>query len=432
MILKQSKYNTVFKSNTDMLVFNTLNCILAKVNDSFLKILNSPNNVYEGEDFQLRDSMLNAGFLISNELDEVNLLQLRYEEAKYENNKLTLTIMPTMECNFRCFYCFENKTPLVMTEKVFEGLKKFVENRIRGIKKLKIVWFGGEPLLEKSLIWRISSELNTLCQKFSCDYEAVMVSNGYLLSDMDVEPLKTAKISTIQITIDGDAKFHDKRRVLKDGKTGTFNKIYQNMIMLANNNIKVVCRANLDKTNIVGIKNLVSMIAKENSNNIKFSVGQLMPITDDWNIENCLNAKEFMDKVNDIAEHMKENGMKVQNDYPFFPTPKKCFCGASKINSYVISAEGVIYKCWDYLAKPIGDVFNGIAKDSEKKINQITWLSNTPFSDKECIECKVLPLCMGGCAYHRVIKNSKQCITWKYNLEDFLKKSYLRMCGNGG
>lgn len=62
-------------------------------------------------------------------------------------------------------------------------------------------------------------------------------------------------VNTIQITIDGDSKTHDKLRIFPDG-TGSFNIIYDNL----KNSIKffknrLALRININKDNIDYFRN---------------------------------------------------------------------------------------------------------------------------------------------------------------------------------
>jgi len=48
---------------------------------------------------------------------------------------------------------------------------------------------------------------------------------------------------------------------------------------------------------------------------------------------------------------------------------------------------------------------------------------------KECRECQILPICMGGCPYIALkegMKDKGECIDWKYNLKEMLSLYYLK------
>jgi len=63
------------------------------------------------------------------------------------------------------------------------------------------------------------------------------------------------------------------------------------------------------------------------------------------------------------------------------------------------------------------------------KMRHINWVTWNPFEFDECRECKVLPLCMGGCPYKykALNNNSVDCLTIKDNLERMVMNNYYCM-----
>lgn len=63
---------------------------------------------------------------------------------------MSLIIAPTLDCNFRCPYCFEDLKKIYMTKGTVNAIKNFVRNKIKnGVTNLNVSWYGGEPLLCK-------------------------------------------------------------------------------------------------------------------------------------------------------------------------------------------------------------------------------------------------------------------------------------------
>ena len=45
-----------------------------------------------------------------------------------------------------------------------------------------------------------------------------------------------------------------------------------------------------------------------------------------------------------------------------------------------------------------------------------------PFpEEKECLECKLLPVCLGSCPLSSVIYGAKRCDRFKNNLDEYVK-----------
>lgn len=81
-------------------------------------------------------------------------------------------------------------------------------------------------------------------QALNLDYQADMITNGYLLTEKVVAMLPSLSISSLQITIDDMKAVHDSRRCLKSGAP-TFDRILQNIDNLKKNqpNVHVTIRA---------------------------------------------------------------------------------------------------------------------------------------------------------------------------------------------
>ena len=102
--------------------------------------------------------------------------------------------------------------------------------------------------------------------------------------------------------------------------------------------------------------------------------------------------------------------------------PKSSFyiCGAVCTNGIVIDPLGDFYKCWDNIGDKtlvVGSVNTGF----DYTCNLTKWTTYEFLHDSECVNCKVLPVCMGGCP-HRALKNGqKRCNPIRYTVNDMSK-----------
>ena len=73
---------------------------------------------------------------------------------------VSLTICPTMGCNFDCPYCFENHRAGKMSREVQDDVVALAERMLEasGVRRLAVTWFGGEPLLFPDVIESLSGE----------------------------------------------------------------------------------------------------------------------------------------------------------------------------------------------------------------------------------------------------------------------------------
>ena len=121
-------------------------------------------------------------------------------------DSVDLTICPTMGCNFDCPYCFENHRPGRMTQEVQDGVIALAERMLKAsaAKKLDVTWFGGEPLLMPDIIEALSARLMSLAEKYGAEYDASIITNGFLLTQEIADMLDHCKVASAQITLDGE------------------------------------------------------------------------------------------------------------------------------------------------------------------------------------------------------------------------------------
>jgi uncharacterized protein len=76
--------------------------------------------------------------------------------------------------------------------------------------------------------------------------------------------------------------------------------------------------------------------------------------------------------------------------------------------------------------KSIGDIFSTGLTDRQKK-NLEAFRNWDPFKMDQCLECDILPLCLGGCPLHGMIKavtDKGICSPWRFNLKEMLELRY--------
>lgn len=82
------------------------------------------------------------------------------------------------------------------------------------------------------------------------------------------------------------------------------------------------------------------------------------------------------------------------------------------MNSWIVDPNGLLYKCWVDVGqkdRAVGDLYKGVTNLSLfcKYI-----IGTDKFSDERCLECKLLPICNGGCSRYRFgddYKTTDQC-----------------------
>ena len=277
---------------------------------------------------------------------------------------ITITIIPTYNCNFRCVYCFErnllskgkdwlnSKMSIELVDAIFEQINKYIEN---GIKVESVYLFGGEPLLKVN-----KDIVEYICQKCKeKDIGISCITNGYDL-DQYIDLISEYKFKSVQITIDGTREEHDKRRYLASGQ-GSYDKIKANVSKALDSGINILARTNVNKQNIQAIEILLDeyknagWLEKEN---FRYYFKSTLRCYE--KPENELSDVELMKQ---LAEHFGDNTRRFQFNSIYngvadkvaymmksngFAPLRSGYCGANT-GMYTIDPYGDIYPCWDVL-----------------------------------------------------------------------------------
>lgn len=414
--MKESLFNIKLEKDGKYIIYNSLSSGMLSLDENykqkFLKLL---KNNFESNDYEdLKKELIKGNMIINDSEDEVSRLKLYNNAYKFDSSVLSLTIAPTMKCNFNCIYCYEKGYRNNHMEKdVIDNTIKYIKNNILNKKGLDICWYGGEPLLAINEIEYIYNEIKKFFPK-DFFYNSSMVTNGYLLDRHMAKTLKKMKIDSVQITLDGDKETHDKRRYLMN-KKGTFNVIL--------NNIKEVCdiihisvRINVDKTNKEVLPNIMEILGEDVLKKINIYIAPVDNINDTFENSLCMCNEEFS------KTEMKfiENLFKIRKKPIGVPSINISGCSANCHDSFVIDPLGDLYKCWNHvgqLERKVGNLKNGFF------VNEIykKFVLEDNLSDK-CSKCKILPLCYGGCSDKRRDENviEKRCRTYKYNIYEYI------------
>ena len=205
-----SHYTLIFKYDNKILVYNTMTKELISLDDEKMSLLVKEKNF--SLDNELLIELAKKWFIVNDNTNEKTLYNQSVSIAKMfsQNNYINnFTILPTTDCNARCFYCFElgckrENMDLQTASKTIEYIKKASKG-----KNVYLQWFGGEPLYNIEIIDYICSELKRL----NISFKSKMVTNGYLFDENVFSKAKELwNLTAIQITLDGTEKIYNKTK----------------------------------------------------------------------------------------------------------------------------------------------------------------------------------------------------------------------------
>ena len=107
--MKISKYNSIIKIGCKNLLYNSLSdCFALAENTIINAIRNKDIHSIENSVSSTISTLKQGGFIIDDETNEQNILENLIKKIDYNENEFILTVNPTMNCNLKCWYCYEN------------------------------------------------------------------------------------------------------------------------------------------------------------------------------------------------------------------------------------------------------------------------------------------------------------------------------------
>ena len=434
MRYKKSMYNVEIDHLDDgsILLYNTYSGIFGVMDKKTQSMYNDIENlvisaIEDPESKENIEILIRYGYVVENDIDELATYKFEREKARIRNGVLGLTIAPTMACNMRCPYCYENKTGKHMSKENQTKLVTFVKNHFISqpdIKTLSVTWYGGEPLLQKETIYNLSESFIAMCKEYGKQYSASIITNGALLDkETGWKLFNECNVRYAQITIDGMHELHNQRRIFADG-TGSFELIIRN-VDECKAFLPISIRMNIDKTNSQEVEKFFRFATEEMkwAGNPAIYIAPVDSYTESCahTASTCLERAEF----SEIKKQFQKMKYSVNRDLVkngFFPHRILLHCGAEYPYNYVIDPDGYFYTCWMVIgeaAHRCGHIDHPFHITTER----YKWLS-TQIPSK-CESCEFLPMCAAGCGYFRVIKDGEpSCAGTYYSYKDTLRLAY--------
>lgn len=375
-------------------------------------------------DEKLLHDLTYGGFLIDADRNELELIRYRLLQSRFATSRLSLTLAPTSDCNFRCIYCYEKGSlrQSTMTEEVQQGVIDYIKRLAPNLSNLYISWYGGEPLLALDIIERLTKEILEICQDNKIEYNAGIVTNGYLLTPETAKKLGEFHVSNIQITLDGSREQHDKRRFLEGGQP-TFDKIISNL--KESKDVlpcQVSIRVNVDKQNVSQVDEILNILQENGLGGVTSAyLGMVENSNDTYQDSKCYCTQEFSEL--DYNFMVRNNINRVGR----YPQLVHNVCSADAAGGAVIDSDGLVYKCWNDIGKKERAIASLLDSTLENQSVFFSYILYDPTQDEECKVCKYLPVCMGGCPHRRQFAAQNRCNRLKYTMEKYISDIALQL-----
>lgn len=372
-------------------------------------------------------------FCCEENLDEYKLAIDWFNIANNNKKVLSFIIVPTMACNFRCMYCYEELTDFVIDQ---EFISNFFASIVdyhndNSLEQINIEWYGGEPLLVYDKIIAFTKELNYWCDKEGISYSYSATTNGYDLTIDRYEQLCELGFSRFTVTVDGFEEIHDKYRQHKSGE-GTWRRISNNLHLIDESPVKcdILLRANYNFELLSDIESYTKYLHRTYTSD-KF-VFFFYPIKH-WgnpndNIIDIVDPSAYREATNIVLGSMNN-----ANISPYFYNEKLDFaaniCYAAKRFHFVLNTDGKLYKCSfiDLGASHncVGDISSGKFTLHYDKNANYCIPDYASMATTGCFQCSIFPLCFGqSCPNHNILTRKVKCLRDAIDIEEVIVNEY--------
>ena len=298
------------------------------------------------------------------------------------------TILTTTDCNARCFYCYEKGLRRIPMEE--ETARKVVEFIIRNNpgKKVRLRWFGGEPLYNKGVITSICKGLKDI----GVEYRSSMVSNGFLFDDETVaEAVDLWNLEKVQITLDGTEDVYNRSKAFIYPECNAYRRVLGNIHRLVNAGVRVTVRLNIDRHNADDLLDLADILVVEFGGQDLLEVysrslfeasskGTVVSHTD-------VQRRELFDARMRLQEKLKKGKIAVVKKLPHQLKLNRCI--ADDDASVLILPDGRLGKCGYCL----DDHWFGSLDSSEWDETILADFKRIREEIDACVECPLYPEC---------------------------------------
>ena len=152
--MKFSKYNFVTPCEDKYLIYNFVTTSFVALDADQYKYMVNDNSFGDHE-----ETLKKAGMIVEDDFDEdkfvEGIIKRQIDDSKDEFDGIV--ILTTTACNAQCFYCYQQRLkPITMDLSTAGELTDFIcrqwHNGHGDKQLLTIRWFGGEPLVNATII----------------------------------------------------------------------------------------------------------------------------------------------------------------------------------------------------------------------------------------------------------------------------------------
>lgn len=321
-----------------------------------------------------------------------------------EPNLEAYWLMLTNQCSLRCRYCFTTDFPRNQHMKK-EVIRSTVELAIlhglrdsRG-RSRKLVFFGGEPLLQMDLIRWAVYYAEERKSSTGISFEYMISTNGTELQTSHIKFFKEFDFK-VQISLDGPAEIHDQVRIDKYNR-GSWERTVSSFYKINDAGLRYPPQVRttlshyspslLDLLSFYESMRIPVVVVKPDFN-IGISGGDMFH---NW----CQEQLPDIEKIADRIIALRHSGITI---HPFLQMARRysqkrknrsyCDSGFSAVS---IAQDGAVYPCHRFINNMNYRLAGSPREISDEILHRFQ--SRSAGQNRHCRNCSIQWICGGGC-----------------------------------
>lgn len=338
-------------------------------------------------------------------LEEENALIEKLKNQITDKQFQGLYLITSTRCNLDCDYCFyrcsisgslkeKHLMPFETAKKAVDSFKEVVkDNETYDGYWQQITLYGGEPMTNKPLLKQIIPYIR---EKFNDEYTDIVINTNLTLLDDEMMQILKDNNVIVQVSLDGSKNIHDKHRVFINGE-GSYDIVIANAVKLRNFGVRVIPLITATNDNVDDFANFVYDIL-EKLNTREFYSNVL--ITGTYEV-----TPDYFDKLAEAMVELYEKILSKDGNCDFAKLCESILgnnraisrqsCGGTR--KITVFPDGHVYAC-QALQKLDINSMGTLDSDFSKSPNYELWRKRNRFNNPECLDCKIIGSCGGGCA----------------------------------
>ena len=293
------------------------------------------------------------------------------------------TILPTTDCNARCFYCYEaGCEKLNMAAAAADRTARFILDTCAP-GELTLRFFGGEPLMGAASLDRICEAL----AENGKTYHSNIVTNGYLFTPERIRKAAALwHLKRAQITLDGTEEVYNARKDFVEDHDGAFRRVLDNIEGLLQAGIAVTVRLNMDEVNLPDLRILAGQLARRFGGYANFTVYPFLLFQDILS-PSREKVERLFGLYREFRAELTDAGLLKPGKLP--ETLRLNHCMADDPASAVILPDGRLHACEHFTE---GLFCGTVDEPVPKSATEAYWTEEFP-EDGACAACPLYPDC---------------------------------------